>query len=187
MKRVVWRDPYFDKQPPMSFIEELKKPLFSEKPAYYGKSTMEAGEVDVHGMYLDTLYPDDPENLLQTSYEDIKTFLKVYEIEGDRYPILIRKGKTECFEAYEIEITAENIIITAEDTEGVRRALIHIEDKLRSREDAFLTAGKISRVPKIRSRITRCFFSPINRPPRNGDEPIAFLEIFGRKNTSVLF
>lgn len=170
MKRIVAKDPFFDKQPPLKFIEELKKPLFTEKPPYYGKSAIEAGEVDVHGLYLKTLYPDDSDNLLETVYQDINHFLKVYEISGDRYPIIIRKGKTQCFEAYEIEITAENIVITADDTEGVRRALIYIEDKLRSREDAFLTAGKISRAPKIRSRITRCFFSPINRPPRNGDE-----------------
>jgi len=170
MKRVVVKDPYFDKQPPMSFIEKLKQPLFSEKPEYYGKRTVESGEVDARGMYLHTLYPDDPEDLLKTSYDDIKTFLKVYEIDGDRYPIIIRKGKTECFEAYTIEITAESIVITADDTEGVRRALIYIEDELRRQENAFLTPGVIARTPKIRTRITHCFFAPTNREPKFEDE-----------------
>jgi len=66
---------------------------------------------------------------------------------------------------------AENgITVTAGDTEGVRRALIYIEDELRISEAAFLTPGKTSRVPHLKSRITRCYFSPINRAPKFGDE-----------------
>ena len=170
MERLVKIDPFFDKQPPLSFIEDLKKPLHVSAPVYYGKRAKDEKEIDAHGLYLDTLYPDDPERLLETVYDDIQLFFNIYGIGGDKYPIRIVKGNTDCFEAYIVEITAEGITITANDTEGVRRALIWLEDELRRRENAYLEPGMVKRVPHIRSRITRCFFSPINRPPKNGDE-----------------
>nr|MBQ4318276.1 hypothetical protein [Clostridia bacterium] len=170
MERLVKLDPFFDKQPPLSFIEDLKKPLHAFAPEYYGKREKDDNEIDAHGLYLDTLYPDDPDGLLETVYADIKLFFDIYGIAGDKYPVKIVKGETECFEAYTVEITAEGVIITANDTEGVRRALIWLEDELRRRENAYLEPGTTKRVPHIRSRITRCFFSPINRPPKYGDE-----------------
>ena len=103
-------------------------------------------------------------------YADIDRFFNVYGIGGDRFPIFIEKGETEKFEAYVIEIAADKITVTADDTEGVRRALIYIEDELRRREGAFLEPATVKRAPHLRRRITRCFFSPINRPPKNGDE-----------------
>lgn len=170
MERFVKRDPFFDKQPPLSFIEDLKKPLFTVAPDYYGKRPIEDGEIDVHGLYLRTLYPDDPDGLLETIYSDFSRFSKIYGIAGNCYPIDLKKGNTTCFEAYRIEITATGITAIANDTEGIRRALIYLEDELRRRENAFLTPETICRAPHIRSRITRCFFSPINRPPKYGDE-----------------
>ncbi len=170
MERLVKIDPFFDKQPPLSFVEDLKKPLHVSKPEYYGKREIEAGEIDAHGIYIDTLYPDDPDGLLETVYTDLKLFFDIYGIGGDKYPIKIVKGEVEGFESYTVEVTADGIIVTANDTEGVRRALIFIEDELRRRENAYLEVGVTKRVPHIRSRITRCFFSPINRPPKFGDE-----------------
>ncbi len=163
-------DPFFDRQPPMSFIDELRRPLHEEKPPYYGKRSLKKGKFDAEGIYIAQRYPDDPEGLLETVYDDIDRFLSIYGIGGDRYPIVIKKGETEKFEAYVIEITSEGITVTANDTEGVRRAIIYIEDELRRREGAYLEPCIIKRAPHIRSRITRCFFSPINRPPKNGDE-----------------
>ena len=54
-------DPFFDKQPPMSFIDELRRPLHEEKPPYYGKRDAKSGEIDVSGLYVAKKYPDDPE------------------------------------------------------------------------------------------------------------------------------
>ena len=163
-------DPFFDRQPPMSFIDELRRPLHEQKPPYYGKRDKKDGEIDVKGIYLANRYPDDPDGLLETVYCDLDRFFSLYEIGGDRFPIVIKKGKTEKFEAYVIEIAPDKITVTANDTEGMRRALIYIEDELRRREGAFLEPCTIKRAPHIRRRITRCFFSPINRPPKNGDE-----------------
>lgn len=170
MKKTVFRDYYFDKQPPMAFVELLKEPVHKQRPDYYGKRPICDGEVDARGLYLAELYPEDSEKLLETVYQDFARFIDLYEIAGDRYPIRIRKGETECFEAYKIEITADGLTITAADTEGVRRGLIYVEDLLRRKENAFLDPGTTLRKPRIKSRITRCYFSPINRPPKYGDE-----------------
>lgn len=170
MKRTVKIDPYFDKQPPLTFVEELKKPYHQCKPTGYGTRPMAPGEVDAHGLYLAARYPQDPEGLLETIYADFDRFLTVYEIGGNRFPVTLCQGETPCFEAYRVCITAHGVTITANDTEGIRRGLIFLEDELRRRENAFLEPGTIQRRPYIHSRITRCFFSPINRPPKYGDE-----------------
>ncbi len=170
MKRTVKTDPFFDKQPKMTFIEELSSPFHKEAPSYYGKRDREGGEIDARGIYIAERYADDPDGLLETVYADLAKFFKVYGIGGERYPIRIVKGETECFEAYSVVIAEEGITVTASDTEGVRRALIYIEDELRISEAAYLKPTKVTRVPHLRSRITRCYFSPINRPPKFGDE-----------------
>ena len=43
MRRTNKIDPFFDKQPPLSFVEELKESLHKEKPKYYriGKNAMD--------------------------------------------------------------------------------------------------------------------------------------------------
>lgn len=172
MRRTVFTDPFFYNQPPLSFIEELKKPLHDKAPEYYGKREIEKGEIDVQGLFIAEKFENDPENLLETIYTDFALFLDVYGISDkkNKFPIYLKCGETECFEAYVIEITEREIIITANDTEGIRRALIYLEDELRRSENAFLTPGTVKRKPFIRSRITRCFFSPINRAPKFGDE-----------------
>jgi len=170
MVRTQKTDPFFDRQPTLSFIEDLKKPLHKKAPPYYGKREMAEGEIDARGIYINDRYPDDPEGLLETVYADLDRFFAVYGMGGDRYPVNIVKGDTECFEAHIIEITKDGITVTANDTEGVRRALIYIEDELRRSEAAFLVPRTVKRVPHIRKRITRCYFSPINRAPKFGDE-----------------
>ena len=170
MKRTVKLDPWFSKQPPLTFVEELKKPIHTEKPNYYGKREIKENEISVDGLFIATKFCDDPKNLLETIYDDFDKFLKLYEIGGNKFPVHLKKGDTQCFEAYTIEVSGSEITITANDTEGIRRGIIYLEDELRIKEGAFLEEGTIKRVPKLRSRITRCFFSPINRPPKYGDE-----------------
>lgn len=169
MEKTVLRDYFFDHQPPLAFIEDLKNPLFTECPAYYGRRTIKEGEIDASGIYIAEFFPDD-EGLLETAYSSFKRMTDIYKISGDRYPVKIKKGIVGCFESYKITTNENETVITANDTEGVRRAVIYLEDMLRSKEGAFLDKGEICRTPKIKSRITRCFFSPINRPPKFGDE-----------------
>ena len=154
MRRTNKIDPFFDKQPPLTFVEELKEPLHKEKPKYYGTRKREEREVDVKGLYLANQFGNDPDNLLETIYIDFQKFLRIYEIDGNKFPIFLEHGETDCFEAYKIIISKDNIRIIANDTEGIRRGIIYIEDELRRREGAFLEEGEIHRKPFIKSRIS---------------------------------
>ncbi len=178
MKRINTIDPYFENQPPLKFVEELKTPMFKKKPDYFGKRKKVDNEIDVSGIYIAQKYCDDSKNLLETVYVDFERFTSVYEIGGNSFPVIIEKRETSCFEEYEIEICNDKIIIYADDTEGVRRAVIFLEDEIRRKEGPFLQAKKIKRTPKIKSRITRCVFSPINRAPKFGDELSDYIDYY---------
>lgn len=162
-------DRFFDEQPSNDFVEELKKPVHSSKPDFFGKRDMESEEIDFCGMYLDIKFPDEGE-LLKTAYDDFNTFLSVYEIGGNRIKVEVVKEETSCFEEYAICVSENGIIIKSNDTEGVRRALVCLEDHIIEAEAPFLKPTTINRKPVIKSRITRGFFSPTNRPPHNIDE-----------------
>jgi len=160
-------DPFLYCQPEKTFIEELRTPVHTEKPSYFGKRPTEEGEVLASGLYLDIEFED---VLLETAYADFRTFMKVYEISGNRYPLIVRKSKTSVYEEYQIETDDEKTILLAEDTEGIRRGLVYLEDEMRRREGPFWPKGKRTRTPHMRARISHCFFAPINRPPNNGEE-----------------
>ena len=127
------------------------------------------GEVSVRGLYIEQIFPDE-KHLLDTAYDDFKQFCKVFGIDGKRFPVRVVKEETPSFVAYSISVCEEGCVISSADTEGVRRALIYLEDELQRREGAFLPIGEICRRPRIRTRITRGFFSPTGRPPKNIDE-----------------
>ncbi len=162
-------DEFFHKQPPRDFVDILRSPVHVKAPDNFGKRDMEPGEVDARGMYLQIAFPDD-KGLLETAYADFRRFLDVYGIAGNRFPVEIIFGITRCHEAYLVDISAAGIRLTAADTEGIRRGLIYIEDLICRSEAAYLTFGQTERWPHITERITRGFFSPTNRPPKNGDE-----------------
>lgn len=162
-------DPFYYDQPPLLFVDELKKPLHEKKPAWFIERAPRDGEVAVQGAYLVNEFSD-PELLLETAVADFDTFLRVYEMAGDRYPIYLQQGETPCFEAYTIEVQGSCCRITAADTEGIRRGLIYLEDELHRRSGPVLPLGSIERKPVIRHRITRGFYSPTTRPPKCADE-----------------
>jgi hypothetical protein len=47
---------------------------------------------------------------------------------------------------------------------------VFLEDRITSTGGPFLTLGKARRKPFIKTRVSRCFFGPIKRPPMNRDE-----------------
>lgn len=169
MKRTVKLDPFFSDQPEISFLGDLTSPVHKKKPSFFGARSMDADEINATGLYIAEHFPDD-EGLLDVIYDDFSRFLTLYEIAGDRFPLRVVKEETPCFEAYSIEVDESGIVVTSNDTEGVRRALVFLEDEMTRREGPYLPSGKIERKPRLKSRITRCFFSPINRPPKYGDE-----------------
>lgn len=162
-------DPFFYQQPPLSFVDELRKPVHTNKPLWFGKRKACNCEADVQGAYVVNEFPD-VEGVLETAVGDFQEFLKVYDMLGNRFPIILAKGDTECHEAYRILTDYNFCKIEANDTEGVRRALVYLEDEMSRREGPILPLGMISRKPAVRTRITRGFFSPTNRPPKCIDE-----------------
>ena len=169
MKRLVKLDPFFSDQPEKAFVGDLKAPVHAQKPSFFSNRPPEAGEADARGLYLANRFDDD-RGLLDVSYEDFSRFVGVCGFAGDRYPLRLKRGDAGGYETYTIRVTPEETIITSSDTEGIRRALICLEDEFTRREGPALPLGEMTRRPAVRSRITRCFFSPINRPPKYGDE-----------------
>ncbi len=160
---------FYEKQPPLLFIDELKAPLHTKVPEWFKREKADCGEVVAKSAYIINEFTDD-EGLLETAFEDFNLFLEVYKINGNEFPIYIKKENTDCFEAYKISVNKDGCVITANDAEGIRRALVYLEDEFNRREGPILPIGEIYRKPRIKSRITRGFFSPTNRPPKNIDE-----------------
>ena len=74
------------------------------------------------GIGLKCDFPDD-EKLLETAYADMRRFLSEAGINGKSITCKIVKSKKAMeTEAYRVEIN-KGIVITASDTEGVRRAV----------------------------------------------------------------
>ena len=162
-------DPFFSDQPELSFVDELRSPMYKRKPRGFGVREPDAKEIDARGCYVDFRFPD-PEGLLETAVADLSRFMSIFEIAGDRYPIIFEIRDGFLFESYRIIPTRRECLVIAGDTEGIRRAMIYIEDEFIAKEGAFFDKIEIVRTPEIKTRITRGFFSPTNRPPKNGDE-----------------
>lgn len=160
---------FYKEQPPLLFVDELKSPLHKEKPDWFKRDKINAGEVDIKGLYVVNNFPD-PDKLLETAVCDFELFSDIFGISGKEYPLVLEYCKTDVFEEYIITVKEDCTTIKAGDTEGIRRGIIFIEDEIQRLEGAFLPLGDIKRTPRIKSRITRGFFSPTNRPPKNIDE-----------------
>ena len=87
---------FYEEQPPLLFVNELKKSIHEKKPENFTRTESEADEVFVSGAYIINEFADE-ENLLEIAFDDFNLFLDIYEIKGNGFPIYIRKEKTDCF------------------------------------------------------------------------------------------
>jgi hypothetical protein len=110
---------------------------------------------------VDWNFPDG-EGLLETAYDDFFRFMDCVGIEkaDSGFFLRLKEQRLECFEAYKILVSRDGITVTSGDTEGIRRALIFIEDEMKRRAGSVLPLGEISRKPFIKDRISRCYFTP---------------------------
>ena len=159
-------------QPPESewrFVEALKAPIWeglewSPQEAKDGEASLREGVRVLAG------FPD-PEGLLETAYADLADFFAAGGVPEDGpFVIETTAAETPAAEAYRVEVTDSRCRVLAADTEGIRRGLFHVENLMLASGGPFLPVGVIERKPFIESRISRCFFGPILRPPMNRDE-----------------
>ena len=153
------KDPFIDKQPKMTFAKELSLPLHDRRPPKFGKRGAREEETDLSEINFIIEYSDP---LLDTCYKDFEDFSRVMGIRISKsgVPFTVVKGESEACEAYSIKVTGEGVLIRAADTEGIRRAIYYVEDEMKRRDGAFLPLGEIKRKPFIKTRISRCYFSP---------------------------
>ncbi len=117
----------------------------------------------------------DPERLLESAYETVRRYLRAAgcsETDTDAdYWIRTVFSPTERREAYSLDLRPDGCVISAADTEGIRRGLYEFTDLLSAENGAFPPAGlRIARYPFLKTRLGRCPFSPIKRKPLNVDE-----------------
>ena len=159
-------------QPPISewkFIEQLKSPIHAK--TVWRRLKKKKNEACLkNGVSLEFNFSDAGGGL-DTAYDDFRKFLAAGQIgTNGKYRIITDFAKTSCFEEYIIDADKNSCRLLANDTEGIRRALVFIEDMISGTGGPFLPFCKIKRKPFIKTRVSRCFFGPIKRPPMNRDE-----------------
>ena len=159
MRYRVIDDPFKAKQPALKFLQELNEPVHRFVP----KSPLAAALLEIN-------FPDS-EGLLDTAFDDFRSFLTAAGIAsgpGYRFCCQFRPG--DVFEAYTIEFETGRCVISAGDTEGIRRGLVFVEDEMQRRGGLLPTEGRVTRRPWLLSRIAHCVFSPLNEHLPDSEE-----------------
>ena len=127
MKRTVKIDPFFDKQPEKTFLQDLITPVHSHRSDFFYRQKPNNDEILCEGMYLADRFDGDN---LETVYQDFDLFLQVHQINGNRFPVRFEKCAAACPEAWQMHADPSGVCIRAQDSEGVRRALIWMDEEL---------------------------------------------------------
>jgi len=178
------------------FVTELRTAPVHE-PLFYRKRQPSAPEAFFPaGFSLEIQFPD-PRGVLETAYADFASFMRIVcpEAEGLPAPLYIRRASNYEREQYALDVTPQSVTLQAADTEGIRRGLFFMEEEMRRRGGPFLPLGHIVRTPFVLTRISRCFYGPINRPPKLRDEladdvdyyPEAYLNRLAHEGINVLW
>ncbi len=134
------------------------------------RSAPRRGECDLRaGVQVIKDFPD-PTGALETAYADFRAFLRSAGIPSGLYPVRTLLEPTGLRETYRLVADHAGCRIMAGDTEGIRRGLVFLEDAILGAGGPFLAKLRVKRRPVVRTRISRCFFGPINRPPKCRDE-----------------
>lgn len=152
------------------FVAELNAPLHPPRP--FGDGPNPGGrEVDFRsGLRLEWGFPD-PDGRLVTAYADFHDFLHSISLPAEcKLPLRTERARELSGEAFRITVRKAGITLASGDVEGIRRGLVELEDRILARRRAALPVGVVLRRPLIRTRLSRCCFGPINRPPHCRDE-----------------
>ena len=155
-------DEFFVRQPERAFLENLKNydtPTINRMPKKDDKTVFVESVCVDGGDFLD-------EQKLVTVFKYLDRLLVSNQIKGDGYKLVLIKDEKLPFESYRLEIGEKACTAIAGEVEGARRAIIHFADLLLI-GDCNLTKGTVENTFDIECRLARCYFAPINRPPRN--------------------
>ena len=131
-----------------AFRRELAEPVeYAAKTAYR--------IIDEYGLKDET----------ETVRTDLERFMASAARAVER-TVTLRRGAVGVHESYRVEVlTNGDVVLTAGDDDGIRRAAAYFEDRVQAGD-----LRSVTRTPWLRNRISRCFFGPIKRPPFNRDE-----------------
>ncbi len=166
MRYRIDRDLFEDSQPSIEFLDELYGPVHKGKPKTWNQRKKTNTEIFIEGAYIDKLFPD-TKFLLETVYEDFDNFLKLHECQNGDFCFEILQTNELYEEAYRITVNDNRCTVEALDTEGIRRALYFIEDEMMRREGCFLPKGSLTRIPHVKTRISRGFLCTHYTPVTN--------------------
>ncbi len=154
-------DKYFQEQPPLEFVEDLKT---NEPLRVDFKARLAEGEIWAKGLYI---FSNDfaGERLLQTAFDDLERFIARNKMSGSRLALRFVRDLSLDDKTYVISVTEGEISLRAANVDCLRRAIIRLED-ITVMQGGGLRKGERRERFVLEDLISRCFFSPINRPPR---------------------
>ncbi len=122
------------------------------------------------GMRLVQVLPD-PKGRLDTAVADFRRFLTAAGLSANgSYALRVEADARLERESFRLLVESTGARLQASDTEGVRRGLVWVEDEMQRRGGPFLPRGRHGCRYWVRTRLSRCFYGPVNRPPRSRDE-----------------
>jgi len=151
------------------FVDALAAPMTWHP--HWTRTAKTDGEASLKdGVQIQPGFPD-ADGVLATAYEDLNNFLSCVGLStGGTFRIVTERTPTPKFETFRIVVSEKECRIQANDTEGIRRGIFFVEDDLMRADGPFLKIGETQRSPFVHTRVSRCFFGPIKRPPKNRDE-----------------
>ena len=131
-----------------TFKEDLARPVRYHAPEAYRVD-------DQYGLSGD----------METVAADLARFMSSAKSQSAK-TLTLRRGEVDGHESYRVSVASGgDVTLTAGDDDGMRRAVAYFEDRAMAGDLA-----ETVRRPWLRHRISRCYFSPIKRPPFNRDE-----------------
>ncbi len=152
---------YISKNQPASlpFLAELSAPVHARCIRNKQRGCRN-GEADLSaGVRIEVGEPI--RKALDRSIKDFMRFMSFSMGLGSRpgsYPVALRTAAIkgiEDDESYQVEVKKDRCKIVGVGVEGIRRALIHLEDEMSSRRGPFLPEGTVTRECRVKVRISR--------------------------------
>ena len=153
------------------FLEDIKKPLEYHFRPGGGCDAGVCSECMKNGAEIRIEYPqtgDFPETALMSLRRVLKA-KGIPEKQGG-FPLRFEQDSALGQEEYEVVSGPDGVTVSAADSDGLRRAVYFLEDRICEAEGASVTPGSWRKKPFIRHRVSRCFFGPTNRAPFFIDE-----------------